>query len=301
MSHSSSHMQHSNFARHADGSHGDVDMYSGDIQDLQGDVEFGDIAEGDVDLTIGDVEAISQGAPLSTVVAAKRSKNRGAQAFTGRQAVIAASVAHNASNGSLIDSVSMPAIIPTNAVIKQEATATKLPGALVNANIKRTLTLSCYQTLLQTVKPAAGSDEVDIILDKSLFPQAGAACDMFLVPVLFLTISASVLNAVSGGRYSIQFIEGIGEAGVPIDLSIWQFERSDATKPINLTIVPYTRVKDIIKPVTGIISNDQYLAKDNRIVIRLKGLGTQEQVQVSIPGVDSMDLRSFQKNFGIKG
>lgn len=276
-------------------------MYEGDV-DLSGDIDFGDIADGDVELSLGDVEAIGAGAPLAARVLSKRLKKRGADDDSARANTIASSVAYSASAGKLIDSVSLPAIIPKNAVIKQEATSTKLPGSLVATNVRRMLILSCYQSLLKTVPAVPGANYVDIVLDKTLFAQAGAdSVDLYTVPVLFLTISASVLNAVSGGLYSIQFIEGSGEGGVSIDKSIWQFERFDATKSIMLTIIPYTRVKDVIKPVTGLISNSNYLASDHKLVLRLTGLAEKEQVQVTVPGVDSNDLRAFQRSYGIKG
>lgn len=295
--HSTSHS-----GRHADGSsyYGHGDAEEGEYE-LQGDVEYGDISEGDIDLSLGDVTAIQEGAPLANVVARKRIARRGASANPSRSAAIASSIGMASSTGKLIDTVGIPAIIPRNALIKQEATATRLPGALVAANIRRMLTLSCYQSLMLTVRPTGNGTSTDIVLDKALFTQAGGSVDLFMVPMLFVTISASVLNAVSGGLYTFQFIEGKGEGGPTIDQSIWKFERADATKPMNLIVVPYTRVKDVIKPVNGILSNDQYLASDNSITIRITGLSEGEQVQVTVPGLDSLDLKQFQQAYGVKG
>lgn len=293
---------HTTAVRHADGSsyNGHGDLEEGEY-DLEGDVEYGDISEGDIDLSLGDVTAIQEGAPFANVVARKRIGKRKASSNPGRSAAIASSIGMASSMGKLIDTVGIPAIIPKNAVVKQEATSTRLPGALVAANIRRMLTLSCYQSLMKTVRPAGTETSVDVVLDKSLFDQAGGTVQMFYVPMIFVTISASVLNAVSGGLYTFQFIEGVGESGPTIDQSIWKFERADATKPMNLIIIPYTRVKDVIKPINGIISNDQYLASDNQIVLRITGLSEGEQIQITVPGLDSLDLKSFQQAYSIKG
>jgi len=294
--------------------HGDIDPepYAGSIHHgsvdtgdpLDGSVDMGDVS---VDLEHGDLEAIQQGAPLKSVIQNKLVGKMGSR--FGSAAAKKVTMAN----------VNFPAFIAENATVVQYAAERKIPGKLLEWNLKRHRAMAPYLSFFATGStPSSGVST--ITWDSTGLSSLGEPAWVYTVPMVFVTISASQLNAKSGNRYQIA-TQGLSESLTPADGLPWLIERNHIHKPIRLTIIPFKRVKDEVRPLNclvttasdattvGTVDGLTYTLKKPYIAdiqqpaatsvgfkfkVKVSNLAaTDETIVGTIPGLDSRELDAF--------
>lgn len=271
----------------------DEELY-GDLEVLSGDIE-------PAELGAGDIEEILAGAPAARVVARKIAKGttlqRTTQSMTRPQAakVMASSVTSPLTvPGAAISAARIPALIASNAQIISFGVERPVAGSLLKYNLDAHAAEFVSGSIAKAAAGAGAGATTTLTFAPADRP---LGFDTVSSPLIFLVISASQLNARAGARYEVS-ITGAALTGGLLNGDVWTVERINAYEPIRLTFIPTVRYKDTVRPVRAIWGGQRDNA-DVSLVVKVKDALADETVQIILPGMDSQELRAFQKAWNI--
>jgi len=274
----------------------DDDLY-GDLPLIIGDAEA-------VELDEGDVEEIFSGAPVAKVVASKLlSKPKAGMLGAANKSVTAPkSAVVSASKvtsplsvpGAAISAAKIPALIAENAKVISFGVERPIAGSLLKLNLDRHNSEFTAGSISKSAAGAGAGSTTTITFAPADRP---IGFDVVSTPLIFLVISASQLNARAGARYEIH-ITGAAETGAALNGDVWTIERTNAYEPVRLTFIPTVRFKDAVRPVRAVWGG-QRGESDVTMAVLVKDALTDETIQVILPGMDSQELRGFQKAWNI--
>lgn len=278
--------------------------FKGDI--FQGDLDYEDSElEGDLDITYGDVEAVSltqgdleeilDGGPPAKVVARKKGAVRPAGA-PGKQAVVRKSAFDKPLNvpGAAITSSLIPTLIVDNAKIIVWGQDKQVAGSLIKHLLDAHATEYIAGTISATSAGAGPGSPTAMVFDNTDLPSGYEYCS---APVIFVTISASQLNARPGARFKVK-LTGKAMSGAPIADDEWVVERINSNIPVKLTIFPVARFRDRIVPVRGKFGHS-IGGTPVALTVTVTDAVSDESVSVIVPGIDSEELTNFLKTWNI--
>jgi len=292
---------------------GDIEGDAVEVGDVTiGDVEVGDIDgdfEGDTDGDVdGDLEGAVRRARRNVARKTKvnfsiNSSAKGPAVQMAQNAVKAAKDTFMGMPGAALNSALMPPIIVANAKMVSPGTLQRIQGWLLVHNIQRMLSECTWSTKV-TSATSSGSSTTITIGGQS--PPSGTK---WVIPIFFLTITSSMLQSQSGSRISISWT-GVDVNNVALTSDTWILERSKLTRSVQLSIVPYFRIKDMIKPV--LVNLFQFIPalslSDTPVssgiytsfVVTIDGLVSGEIAQLVTPGLDSAELKQFLSAWKLK-
>lgn len=198
--------------------------------------------------------------------------------------------------GVALMGVSLPAVYIQAAKMVQPGTDLLLSGNLFKFNLDENPIRNPFSTITKTVGGAVDpGTKVSVTFNNSDLP---SGCDVYSVPVIFATIAASQLNARNGLRYTME-ITGKSRDGVVVTTDSFDFERSANDKPIRVQIIPYIRSKDNIVPLNGAFGKIGGELTNIAFTVSITGMPDSEALQVTMPGIDSSELKETLKQWGL--
>lgn len=240
---------------------------------------FGDVdLMGSGDLSPEEVAQIAAGAPAPAAVA------RAAKATPAQAAAL------GLPNQAMASAI-IPAMWGRNAKIRQFASERGISGALLHSNLQLARTSTIMTSQFKSVRGAGITQVTEVTFDSASLP---AATPLFYVPMIFVSISNSQINARSGGRYEI-WMTGRNQVGQAFSSERWIIERTDNTKAMEFALIPFVRVKDDVKPM--IAAYGHVNGSDQTLVLSVLGSGDDDVIQATCPGTDSTDYVAFAKGW----
>lgn len=187
--------------------------------------------------------------------------------------------------GAALDASYISPVLCTNARIISTGTNQRLPGYLLANNIKNLLSLYPTSTEIFT---GTGSTSATV-----------ASTTARLVPILFITISASLLNTRVGARITLTWPTAANKNFSFLSLlrpetDVWTIERLNANEAVNIALIPYKRIKDTIVPLSLIDNGTDH------VVVDLAGLDGADAVSGVFPGIDSAELSQFMQAWNLR-
>lgn len=240
-----------------------------------GDFDYTELSQGDVEAA----DKVGSGAAVVSAVNARK----GRALTTGKKEIISA-------GSKALETSVIPCLWGTNLTVTQPGALGKISGHLLIQNLAKHRTATPLQTIIKTAAGAGIADTTVVSFGVADLP-AGAG--MFTCPIIFISIAASAQFAAAGAGLSVS-IETVNEYAIQNTRDAWAFERKNINEPIRLTSVPYVRLKDDLIPVLA-----SWGANGATLNVKIKGLSENESVRVTIPGVDSQELKSFLKTWNI--
>lgn len=271
----------------------------------QGDIHLGDIPQHNTsvgDIFIGDTQQVEFAASApSGSIAQLVSDGRAEQStrispsIVGSSSNPAVAAAREAASlvknialglpGAALDASYISPVLCTNARIISTGTNQRLPGYLLANNIK--MLLSVYPTTTE-IFTGTGSTSATI-----------ASTSARLVPIMFITISASLLNTRVGARITLTWPNASNKnysfiALLRPETDVWTIERLNANEAVNIAVIPYRRIKDTLVPLTLIDNGTDH------VVVNLAGLDSLDAVSGVFPGIDSAELSQFMQAWNLR-
>lgn len=268
--------------------------FNGDIEDygmqfLGADADADYYVMGDVD--INELNAM-EGAPAEKIAKAVKGK----LTKTASKKPDAPTSAVLRTPGTALVSSAIPPVSVSGAKVKHPGTMRKLSGNLLKWNVDAAPVVNPFLSVVKTAPGQSNPNDPTVItFDDSDKP---SGCAIYSVPMMFLSISASQLNARLGNRYTLK-VEGKTRDGVALTSDSWLFEREHGDKAVRILYIPYARQNDTIVPVTAAFGDIGGTGADEALTVTMTGVADTEAVQVILPGLDSTDYADFLRQWGL--
>lgn len=263
---------------------GDIeDVYD---NDLSGDPSDEDDVSGPIVLNIGDVSDYV-GAPKTKTVAdlaASKMRNRKAPFSPKKPKPIT-------TGAQMLSASIIPVFWGTNVDVIQFGVEKGIAGDVLKYNLDLHRSATPATSILTSAAGAGAGNNKAITIAPASLP---AGFTSYTIPIVFVTISASILNARAGNRYNF-YVEALSNYGATGNSEVWVLQRKDANKPMMFGFIPFVRVKDDVKPIVGMIGGPDA----QEFTVNVANAGTDETIQVVVPGLDSQELKQFLSSWKI--